>query len=166
MTGGKGGIGQDTESSGPPEYAMEYRNNTLASENFSLEIKGIHNKLGAMEEALRDLAKGVHSHDTDKEELMSNAKLMERARARRAMLKNAYHLGGGGVNDPQTYPVDPTNDSLKTKGDKQMEGTPMETGKDGLHPGDLELKKKLLRASFKLAKVAGLLCCVTFYSPP
>ncbi|MGW8178357.1 MAG: hypothetical protein ACWGQW_06265, partial [bacterium] len=70
-------------------------------------------------------------------------------------VKEAYHLGGGGVNDPQTYPVDPTNDSLKTKGDKQMEGTPMETGKDGLHPGDLELKKKHLRASFKLAKVAG-----------
>lgn len=31
----------------------------------------------------------------------------------------------------------------------------METGKDGLHPGDLELKKKHLRASLKLAKVAG-----------
>ena len=82
--------------------------------------------------------------------------LRERARARRAMFdKKAYHQGGGGVNDPQTYPVDPLNDQLKTKGDKQMEGQGMEPGSDGLHPGyqsygnELSLKQKLSRAQLE-----------------
>lgn len=158
MTGGKGGIGQDPESSGPPGYAFEHRNNTIANQNLNLEIKGIYEKLDAMGNALRILAKGVHKKEDQK---MSDAKLLERAAARRAMLKKAYHQGGGGVNDPATlpYPVDPTNDQLKTKGDKQMEGQGMEPGKDGMHPGyqsygnEEALKKKLSRAEQEQRKL-------------
>jgi hypothetical protein len=73
----------------------------------------------------------------------------------RGSKKEAYWQGGGGVNEPQTYPVDPDNDKLKTKGDKQMEGQGMESGSDGMHPGyqsygdEEALKKKLLRAQLR-----------------
>ncbi len=64
----------------------------------------------------------------------------------------AYFQGGGGVNEPQTYPVDPMNDKVKKTQDKQMVGEGMEPGNDGLAGDDLVLKKKLLRAEFKFPR--------------
>ena len=65
--------------------------------------------------------------------------------------KTAYYQGGGGVNEPHTtYPVDPTQDKLRQSGDKQMVGENMETGSDGMYPGDDQIKQKLLRADQKL----------------
>jgi hypothetical protein len=75
--------------------------------------------------------------------------LKERARARRAAFeKNAYHQGGGGVNDPQTYPKEPA-DPIRDGQDKQMVGEGLESGNDGLAGNDLALKKKLLRAELE-----------------
>ncbi len=157
-SGGSGIESTDYDSEGPASYTFENRQNlnTLANNELASEIKNINNKLGAMEVALRDLSAGAQKTENYKEEsIMSNSKLIERARARRAMLsKEAYFQGGGGVNDPESLPyaVDPMNDKLKTDGDKQMEGQGMESGVDGLHPGyksygnELELKKKLSRA--------------------
>ena len=75
---------------------------------------------------------------------MNSARLKARAKARRA-----YWLGGGGVNEPtpgkEKYPKEDA-DKIRDTEDKQMVGEPLETGSDGLHPGDLEVKQKLLRA--------------------
>jgi hypothetical protein len=149
---GKGYVGQSNDT-GPPQWSME--GERLASLKLGTQVNNINDKLDAMEFALRDMAKCVQKDTKHKEEQsMSDKELRERAAARRAMFrKNAYHQGGGGVNDPQTYPVDPLNDQLKTKGDKQMEGQGMEPGSDGLHPGyesfgqsEESLKKMLSRA--------------------
>jgi len=159
---GKGYVGQGNDT-GPPEWSME--GNRLASTGLDHVITNINNKLGAMELALRDMAIGVQEATKHKEEQsMSGKELRERAAARRAMFnKSAYHLGGGGVNDPASlpYPVDPLNEKLKTKGDKQMEGQGMEPGNDGLHPGydsfgesEESLKKKLSRAELDGRKAA------------
>jgi len=158
---GKGYTGQGNDT-GPPEWSME--GNRLANVSLENTITNINKKLGAMETALRDMATGAQKATTNKEEQsMSGKELRERAAARRAMFKSAYHLGGGGVNDPATtpYPVDPTNDQLKTKGDKQMEGQGMEPGSEGLHPGydsfgqsEENLKKMLSRAELDERKNA------------
>lgn len=70
-------------------------------------------------------------------------------------IKNAYHQGGGGVNEPTPgkpkYPAEDAEGVRNTQ-DKQMTGQ-MDTGPvDGMHPGyqggesDESLKKRLLRA--------------------
>src|SRR5262249_16182835 len=89
----------------------------------------------------------------NKEALMSNQDT--------SMNKEGYFQGGGGVNEPtpgqKKYPVDPKNEDMRLKGDKQMVGQPPfpEVGAvDGLHPSpasadpkdELERKKMLARA--------------------
>jgi len=164
MTGGRGDIAQDPHSAGPNlNWVPEGRGNRLATD-ISEQILKITNKLDTMQTALHDLANGIQKNaNINKEEsIMSDAKLQQRAKARRELFKAAYHQGGGGVNEPSTtpYPVDPINDQLKTKGDKQMEGQGMEPGNDGLHPGyesfgrsELELKKMLSRAELNERKM-------------
>jgi len=159
MTGGRGDATQDPHSSGPvPHWSLDGRESRLAEMGLGAQVLVIQSRLDAMEKALHDMPGSIRataSSRTNKEE-NNMSKLEERARARRALFdKKAYHQGGGGVNDPQTYPVDPTNDQLKTKGDKQMDGQGLEPGSDGLHPGyqsygnELELKKKLSRAELE-----------------
>src|SRR5260221_14738484 len=78
--------------------------------------------------------------------------------------KQAYFQGGGGVNEPtpgqKKYPIDPANEKLRDKEDKQMVGQKPFPGVgdvDGLHPSpasvdekdELERKKMLARASYK-----------------
>src|ERR1700722_9868824 len=78
--------------------------------------------------------------------------------------KEGYFQGGGGVNEPtpgqKKYPVDPLNEHLRTKEDKQMVGEPPFPGVgavDGLHPSpssadpkdELERKKMLARAEIE-----------------
>ena len=71
--------------------------------------------------------------------------------------KLAYWLGGGGINEPtpgkEKYPKDPMGDNVRNTQDKQMVGEGLEMGSDGLFPGDLEAKKKVLRASKLSAKM-------------
>ena len=139
---------QDPVGSGNPAYG-DNPNVSLSSQELNL-IKNLYSKVNQVEEKLNKFSK---------EEIMSD-KLKARARARRELFeKVAYHQGGGGANEPQTYPVDPMNDKLKTDGDKQMEGQGMEPGSDGLHPGyesygnELDLKKKLSRADLEQRKM-------------
>jgi hypothetical protein len=74
---------------------------------------------------------------------MNSARIKTRAKARRA-----YWLGGGGVNEPTPGTPKYKKEDAESirEEDKQMVGEPMETGSEGLHPGDLEVKKKVLRA--------------------
>ena len=137
----------------------EQPDSRFASNNgLNLHVYAINEKLDAMEEALRDLRTGVQK--ITKEESKMSDNLKNRAAARRAVVKEAYLQGGGGLNDPQTYPVDPMSDNLRTKGDKQMEGQGMEPGADGLHPGyesfgksEEELKKMLSRAELEERRI-------------
>jgi hypothetical protein len=63
--------------------------------------------------------------------------------------KVAYFQGAGGVNEPSPkqvkYPKE-DSDSIRNNQDKQMAGSGDTGSVDGLHSGDEELKKKLLRA--------------------
>lgn len=159
MTGGRGrSYTEDPQSSGPvPHWSLDGRESRLAGKDLGAQLQAVAERLENMESTLKKLSEGIRvdASRTHKEE-QTMSKLRERARARRAIFeKKAYHQGGGGPNEPQTYPVDPLNDQLKTKGDKQMEGQGMEPGNDGLHPGyqsygnELALKKKLSRAELE-----------------
>jgi len=163
----KGYTGSNSDT-GPPEWSPErtdiMRMTSDKTADLGIQINAINKKLDAMELALRDMATGVQEVTTHKEEQsMSDKELRQRAAARRAMFqKSAYHQGGGDLNDPANlpYPVDPLNDQLKTKGDKQMEGQGMEPGNDGLHPGydsfgqsEESLKKMLSRAELEERKM-------------
>lgn len=103
------------------------------------ELRLLRSKLNGMENILKEL-KSIYVEDDH----MNSARLKARMRTR-----NAYWQGGGGVNEPT--PGKPKyekedSDSIRDKEDKQMVGEPLETGSEGLHPGDLEVKKKMLRA--------------------
>jgi hypothetical protein len=123
--------------------------NRLASNNdvYINEVKnlvaGIQRRLNNMEMELNTL--------TNKEGTMATDSIN----------KEAYFQGGGGVNEPtpgqRKYPIDPKNEQLREKSDKQMVGeSPFpEVGPvDGMHPSpssvepkdELERKKMLLRA--------------------
>jgi len=139
-------------------FAEQPDSRYASNNNLNLHIVAINKKLDAMTDALRDL--GTSVQNVTKEDQKMSDELMRRAAARRAAVKNAYLQGGGGLNDPQTYPVDPMNDSLRTKGDKQMEGQGMEMGSDGMHPGydsfgksEEELKKMLSRAELEQRRI-------------
>ena len=139
-------------------FAEQPDSRYASNNNLNLHIVAINKKLDAMTDALRDL--GTSVQNVTKEDQKMSDELMRRAVARRAAVKNAYLQGGGGLNDPQTYPVDPMNDSLRTKGDKQMEGQGMEMGSDGMHPGydsfgksEEELKKMLSRAELEQRRI-------------
>lgn len=144
-----GGEGYHLESSEPPYQIPEDFDTRLASNKLDL----INKRLDAMGHALRDLAEGVQVVNNNKEEQIMSNKLRERAEARRAMFqKSAYFQGGGGVNEPQTYPIDPVADKARNE-DKQMVGEGMESGSDGLANNDLSLKQKLLRAEMEVRKL-------------
>lgn len=104
------------------------------------ELSLLRSKLDDMNLMLKDI-KSMYMEDNH----MNSARLKARAKAR----KEAYWQGGGGVNEPT--PGKPKyekedSDSIRDKEDKQMVGEPLETGSEGLHPGDEEVKKKYLRA--------------------
>jgi hypothetical protein len=142
-----------TESEAPTYQIPEGSNSRFESDRTQLQITAINDKLDAMVIALRDLSASVQIDKLNMEDSEMSDNLKERAAARRAQIKSAYLQGGGGVNDPQTYPVDPMNDSLRTKGDKQMEGENMATGSTGMYPGDEQLKKMLSRAELEERKL-------------
>jgi hypothetical protein len=104
----------------------------------------IENKLTQMKQSLAKLASESH---LKQEENMSGSNIN----------KQGYFQGGGEGNEPSPgqpkYTKDPTNDKLRTDGDKHMETE--DTGPvDGMHPGpasvgmsELERKKMLARAT-------------------
>jgi hypothetical protein len=153
------GYGEQSHDATNPEWAPTGKK--VANLKLENQLEIINNRLAAMETALREITIGVQENKTKEEPMSTEKELRERAAARRANFhKEAYHLGGGGVSEPQTYPVDSMNDELKEKGDKQMSGQGMESGKDGLHPGyestgdELKLKEKYLRAELENRKLS------------
>jgi hypothetical protein len=92
------------------------------------------------------------------------AAALQKAKENIMTTKEAYFQGGGGVNEPTPgkvkYPIDPLNEHLRSKEDKQMVGQkpfPDVGPVDGLHPSpesadvkdELERKKLIQRASLK-----------------
>jgi hypothetical protein len=113
------------------------------------------------------------SNELERKKMLARAEAEERAMRRNAIVnlakealksKEAYFLGGGGVNEPTPgkpkYPKDKLNEELRDYEDKQMVGQPPFPGVgpvDGLHPSpssadpkdELKRKKMLARASLK-----------------
>jgi hypothetical protein len=149
MTGGKGrSCTEDPESSGPPPWSLDGRETRLASGSLEDQITTVLKRLDDMRGSLQVIQAAANRTPQKEEKDMSDLK--ERARARRvAFEKNAYHQGGGGVNDPQTYPKDPMAEKVRDTQDKQMVGEGMEPGNDGLAGDDLALKQKLSRAQLE-----------------
>ena len=154
MTGGREqSYTQDLQSNGPTDINNPTGFDTrLASDN---ALQSINLKLDAMDNALRDISKGVQGSNNKEEQKMSD-KLRERAAARRAMFqKTAYLQGGGGLNDPQVYPKDPMGDKVRDTEDKQMVGLYLDENPEDLGGGkeELSLKQKLSRAELEERKI-------------
>lgn len=94
---------------------------------FSKEISLLRSNIEKMSNSLKQL---VSKEDTN----MNSARLRARAKNRRA-----YWLGGGGVNEPTPgkpkYEKEEA-DKIRDTEDRHMTGEPLETGSEGLHPGD------------------------------
>lgn len=91
-------------------------------------------------------------HPGDKEKLTEVGRdglnLSKAALEDRKLKRRAYMQGGGGVNEPQTYPKEDA-EKIRDTQDKQMAEI-RDLGKtDGMVPGDKEVKEKLLRAKLK-----------------
>lgn len=110
------------------------------------------------------------SNELERKKMLARAEAEERAMKRNAIVqmaksalenKQAYWLGGGGVNEPTPgkpkYPKDKLNEELREYEDKQMVGQPPFPGVgpvDGLHPSpssadpkdELKRKEMLARA--------------------
>jgi hypothetical protein len=108
-------------------------------------INLLQNKIGMLQKTIKDLTQNT------KENHMNSARLKSRAKARRA-----YWLGGGGVNEPTPgkvkYPEMGDYQKIRDTEDKQMVGEPLETGSDGLFPGDEEVLKEHGRDGLNLKK--------------
>jgi Hom_end-associated Hint/LAGLIDADG-like domain len=113
--------------------------------------------------------------ELERKKMLARAEAEERALRRTAVInkvketlenskKEAYFQGGGGVNEPtpgkRKYPVDPLQDQLREKEDKQMVGQkpfPDVGAVDGLHPSpdsaepsdELKRKEMLRRAGLR-----------------
>jgi hypothetical protein len=90
-------------------------------------------------------------HPGDKEKLTEVGRdglnLSKAALEERKLRRRAYFLGGGGVNEPQTYPKEDAEKVRNTE-DKQMaEVTDIKP--DGMMGDDASVKEKLLRAKLK-----------------
>jgi hypothetical protein len=149
-----GGGSEPSFSSEPHDTAQRIRPD---EGRFASKLEG--GKQGAFSEELRLLRSQVDQLNKSIDELktvskeennMNSARLRARAKARRA-----YFLGGGGVNEPtpgkEKYPKEDA-DKIRDNEDKQMTGTPLETGSEGLHPGDEAVKKEWNRDGLNLSK--------------
>lgn len=133
----QGGGGVNSPTPGKPKYPKEDAETIRDKEDKQM-----------VGEPLETGNSGLHPGDLEtKKKLLRAEELKERQMRRRA-----YWQGGSGINEPSPgkpkYPKEDA-DSIRDKEDKQMVGEPLETGNDGLHPGDLETKKKWLRARLR-----------------
>lgn len=129
---------------GWPPFSPERR---LASKNEEgeqgaiSEISLLRDKVDLMIESFNELK--TQFKNSKEENNMNSARLRRRAQKRRA-----YWQGGGGVNAPENLPYDKEDyKEVRDEEDKQMVGDPLETGSEGLHPGDKEVKERVQRAS-------------------
>jgi len=148
MTAGHAQTATQDLKGGPPDINNPTGFDVRFASDLVNQINKINLKLDAMEHALRDLT-GVQEAKNNKEGHIMSDKLRERAAARRALFqKSAYFQGGGGLNEPQTYPKDPMAENVRNKEDKQMVGMYLDENPENLGGGneELNLKKKLSRA--------------------
>ena len=110
---------------------------------------------------------GLFPGDLEQKKMLARAEAEQRALKRQGLVdaaknaleqsKRAYFQQGDKNPEEPTpgkpkYPVDPTNQQLREKEDKQMVGAkpfPEVGPVDGMYPGDKEVKEKLSRASLK-----------------
>jgi hypothetical protein len=127
-------------STAPPQERFADAKDSI--KEFYSVAKSIEEKLNLMKESLDKL----QNINQKQEENMSGSKEIN---------KKGYYQGTEEPTPGQVkYPKDPTNEKLRTDGDKHMEGQ-MDTGPvDGMHPGpdsvgmsELERKKMLARAA-------------------
>lgn len=164
----QGGGGVNEPTPGQKKYPVDPMNEKLRSEDRHMVGQSPFPEVGPVD--------GMHPSPTSAEpkDELERKKMLARAERRAAALikakenlmstKEAYIQGGGGVNEPtpgqKKYPVDPLNEKLRDKEDKQMVGQKPFPGVgdvDGLHPSpesvdekdELERKKMLARASLK-----------------
>jgi hypothetical protein len=155
MTGGHAQTATQDLKGGPPDINNPTGFDVRFASDLTNQINKINSKLDAMEYALRDLT-GVQEAKNNKEGHTMSDKLRERAAARRAMFqKSAYFQGGGGLNEPQTYPKEPMAENVRNKEDKQMVGMYLDENPENLGGGseELNLKKKLSRAEMEERKL-------------
>jgi hypothetical protein len=150
--GGEGYSAQNPETSLPtpswafgPDQRFASNSNVTGDENqgATKEIRLLRSKVESMMKSFEELKANIHKEDT-----MNSARIKARAKARRA-----YWMGGEGLNDPKNLPY-PKEDSdkIRDKEDKQMVGEPLETGSEGLHPGDKETLTEVNRDGLNLSK--------------
>jgi hypothetical protein len=111
------------------------------------ELGLLRSKIESMQKKIEELTQKQVSKE---EKNMNSARLRARAKARRA-----YWLGGGGVNEPT--PGKPKyekeeSDKIRNKEDKQM--NVVETGSEGLYPGDEEKLRDAGRNGFNVSKAS------------
>ena len=162
-----GGEGNEP-TPGQKKYPIDPKNEELRLKDKHMVGESPLPEVGAVD--------GMHPSPTsaDQKDELERKKMLARAERREAALqtaketimnqKKAYFHGGGGINEPLPgkvkYDIDPLNEQLRNKEDKQMVGQKPfpDVGKvDGLHPSPLsadekdELKRKelLQRASLK-----------------
>ena len=144
--GGEGYERQNNELDNPPSWSLE-PNRRLANieeddRGTTEEVRLLRTKVESMNKSLEDLKTAISNKE---ESGMNSARIKARAKARRA-----YWQGGGGVNEPTPgkpkYEEMGDYKKIQETEDKQMVGEPLETGSEGMCPGDKEIKEKLLRA--------------------
>ena len=150
--GGEGYSAQNPETSVAtpswafgPDQRFASTSNVIGDGNqgATKEIRLLRSRVESMMKSFEELKTNIHKEDT-----MNSARIKARAKARRA-----YWLGGGGLNDPENLPY-PKEDAekIRDKEDKQMVGEPLETGSEGLHPGDKEKLTEVNRDGLNLSK--------------
>lgn len=164
----QGGGGVNEPTPGQKKYPVDPMNEKLRSEDRHMVGQPPFPEVGSVD--------GMHPSPSSVEpkDELERKKMLARAERRASALikakenfmstKEAYFQGGGGGNEPtpgqKKYPVDPANEKLREKEDKQMVGQKPFPGVgdvDGLHPSpesvdekdELERKKMLARASLK-----------------
>ena len=116
----------------------------------------------------------LYPGDMEKKKMLARAEAEERAMRRTAVIrkvkdaleetkKESYFLGGGGLNEPtpgkRRYEIDPLNEHLRNKEDKQMVGQkpfPDVGDVEGLHPSPDSAEPSDELARKKLLQRAGL----------
>lgn len=142
MGGGDEYFAQNADEVDTPMWANRLASNKSEKEDETKkEISLLKSKIEAMVKSIDELKTGI----SKEEKLMNSARIKARARARRAYLQ-----GGGGVGDPKSLPY--KKDSDPRNEDKQMVGKPLNTGKDGLHPGDEKTLAECGRDALNLDK--------------
>lgn len=151
------------------KVASEKKIDLDALSAIKMDLDQVVNKLAQLELTAQDTEVEQTESDSDRlqERLTTIAQEVQRLQQTVNTLQNkksedtnmtdkkAYHLGGGGVNDPANLPY-PKEDyqTNRDKQDKQMVGAdafPDVGPVDGLYPGDKEKKEKLLRADDQAA---------------